>query len=580
MKRFSPAGAVMLALMLVAGPAWSQAPADPPAGAPAAGGEAPGGEAPGGDVPPTPGEPAADPTAATPAAPAAGDGAGDPAVAPAADPPGEAPAEDVAPEAPAAEAMADPAVDVPAPAAAPGPGPISLSALKEKGADLGSSWLERLRSLGGMFVLLLICWLLSNNRKVIPWRVVVWGIGLQVLMGIFVLRSDAGRWLFEKVNGLFVGLLGFTTEGSAFLFGNLARVQNVPVGPTPPGQYPPFADSVQATANVAEVGAFFAFNVLPTIIFFSSLMAVLYHIGAMQQVVRGVAWVMRKTMRTSGSETLSASGNIFVGQTEAPLLVRPFVKGMTESELMAVMTGGMATVAGGVMAAYIGFLNKDFPDIAGHLLSASVMSAPAALVAAKLMVPEPDPEKSETYGECKVDLEKIDVNLIGAAARGAGDGLKLALNVGAMLLAFIALIALINALIGWGAGLLGFEGVTLQGIFGWLLSPLTWLMGVPWSDAADVGQLVGIKTVVNEFVAYKELGGQLGAGVFDSPRSVVIATYALCGFSNFASIAIQIGGIGGIAPERKSDLARLGLRAMIGGTIACLLTATVAGLLI
>lgn len=484
-------------------------------------------------------------------------------------------------DAPAAEAMADPAVDVPAPLGAePTGGPIELAALKQQGADLGSSWGDRLRSVLGMVFLLGLCWLLSNNRKVVPWRIVAWGIGLQVLLGLFVLRTGAGRWLFDKVNGLFVSLLGFTTEGSAFLFGNLARVQNVPVGPTPPGQYPPFAGTVEATANVAQVGAFFAFNVLPTIIFFSSLMAVLYHVGAMQQVVRGVAWVMRKTMRTSGSETLSASGNIFVGQTEAPLLVRPFVKGMTESELMAVMTGGMATVAGGVMAAYIGFLSKDFTDIAGHLLSASVMSAPAALVAAKLMVPEPDPEKSETYGECKVELEKVDVNLIGAAARGAGDGLKLALNVGAMLLAFIALIALINALIGWIAALMGFEGVTLQGIFGWLLAPLTWLMGVPWSDAADVGQLIGIKTVINEFVAYKELGDQLGGTVFESPRSVVIATYALCGFSNFASIAIQIGGIGGIAPERKGDLARLGLRAMIAGTIACLLTATVAGLLI
>lgn len=459
-------------------------------------------------------------------------------------------------------------------------GPIELAKLKEQGADIGTSWLDRLRGLAGVLFLLFLCWVLSNNRKIIPWRVMAWGLGLQVLLGLFVLRSDAGRWIFDKVNALFVSLLSFTTEGSAFLFGNLARQQNVPVGPAPAGSYPPFAESLADTGNFAQVGAFFAFNVLPTIIFFSALMAVLYHIGLMQKIVKVVAWVMRKTMKTSGSETLSASGNIFVGQTEAPLLVRPFVKGMTQSELMAVMTGGMATVAGGVMAAYIGFLNKDFPDIAGHLLSASVMSAPAALVAAKLMVPEPKPEASETYGECKVELEKVDVNLIGAAARGAGDGLMLALNVGAMLLAFIALIALLNALLGWAGALVGFEGLTIQGILGTLLSPIAWLMGVPWADAAGVGELIGVKTVVNEFVAYKELGGQLGAGALESPRSVVIATYALCGFSNFSSIAIQIGGIGGIAPSRKGDLAKLGLRAMIAGTIACLLTATVAGILI
>lgn len=510
-------------------------------------------------------------------------------------PVGEGPAAPAAPAAPGAEAPAAPAMaEVPAPVeaapveaapveAAPAgamAGSVELAKLKQSGADLETSWVDRLRGLAGMVVLLLLCWVLSNNKRLIPWRVIVWGLGLQLLLGFFVLRTGAGRWLFEKVNTLFVSLLAFTTEGSAFLFGNLARVQNVPVGTAPAGQYPPFADRLVPGESLAEVGAFFAFNVLPTIIFFSSLMAVLYHLGVMQKIVQVVAWVMRKTMRTSGSETLSASGNIFVGQTEAPLLVRPFVEKMTESELMAVMTGGMATVAGGVMAAYIGFLQKDFSDIAGHLLSASVMSAPAALVAAKLMVPEPDPEKSETYGECKVELEKLDVNVIGAAARGAGDGLMLALNVGGMLLAFIALIALLNAGLGWVGGLLGFEGLTMQGILGTLLAPLTWLIGVPWVDAAAVGELVGIKTVVNEFVAYKELGGQLAAGGLESPRSVVIATYALCGFSNFASIAIQIGGIGGIAPSRKGDLARLGLRAMVAGTIACLLTATVAGLLI
>ena len=453
-------------------------------------------------------------------------------------------------------------------------GKVSLTKLKEQGADLGSSWSDRLRRLVGLFFLLGLCFVFSSNRKAVSWRLVVWGVGLQIMLGFLVLKTDAGNWLFGQVNTLFVKLMAFTEEGAAFLFGNLARSGNVPVGPG--GAFGP----VGSTESVANVGAFFAFNVLPTIIFFSSLMAVLYHIGFMQWIVRGVAWIMRKTMGTSGSETLSASGNIFVGQTEAPLLVRPFVNGMTQSELMAVMTGGFATVAGGVMAAYISFLKGYFDDVAGHLLSASVMSAPAALVCAKLMIPEPDPTKSETYGECKVEFEKADVNMIDAAARGAGDGLKLAFNVGAMLLAFIALIAMFNAIVGWGAGLVGFEGVTIQTLLGYILAPVAWIMGVPWVDSFEVGQLLGVKTVVNEFVAYMELGGQLSSGALESPRSDIIATYALCGFANFGSIAIQIGGIGGIAPKRRGDLAKIGLRAMIAGTIACLLTATVAGLLI
>jgi len=434
------------------------------------------------------------------------------------------------------------------------------------------------------------------------------------------------------------------------------------------------------------MGAYFAFGVLPTIIFFSSLMAVLYHAGVMQVVVKVVATVMQRTMGTSGAETLAASGNIFVGQTESPLLIRPFVKGMTESELMAVMTCGFATVAGGVMAAYVGMLKGSFADIAGHLMSASVMSAPAALVCAKLLVPEPVPEKSETYGEMKVELKKVDANLIDAAARGAGDGLQLSLNVGAMLLAFLALVAMFNGMLGWSANrvadvfygrtwearlsaaiadydrvmvvaeidaddqadaeaalielakeaaessgaaykairftaeateasidaegtllmstasfdgtrpyLLGFQepepvestswekpirSLTLEWIMGVVLAPLAWLMGVPWADAGLVGELIGVKTILNEFVAYGNLANMIPAGQFAHPRSVVIATYALCGFANLGSIAIQIAGIGGIAPERRSDLAKLGLKAMIAGNIGCLLTATVAGLLI
>lgn len=462
-----------------------------------------------------------------------------------------------------------------APAGVESDGRISMAALRQSGADLGTSWGERFQSLFGMAVLLGLCYACSNNRSKVSWRLVGWGMGLQLTLGILVLKTSPGQALFRFANDAITKILGFTNEGASFLFGNLAKQNNVPVGPG--GPFGP----VQAGGSVAEVGAFFAFSVLPTIIFFSSFMAVLYHLGVMQMIVKGVAWVMQRTMGTSGSETLSASGNIFVGQTEAPLLVKPFVPGMTQSELMAIMTGGFATVAGGVMAAYVGMLQASFSDIAGHLLAASVMSAPAALVCAKLMVPEPEPEKSETYGQLKVNLEKLDANVIDAAARGAGDGLKLALNVGAMLLAFIALIAMLNWGLGAVCGLFGVEGITLQLILGKLLAPLAWVMGTPWHDCASVGQLIGVKTVVNEFVAYIDLSGMIAdPNKMTHPRSVIIATYALCGFSNFSSIAIQIGGIGGIAPERRSDLAKLGVRAMIAGSFACFLTATVAGLLV
>jgi concentrative nucleoside transporter, CNT family len=470
-------------------------------------------------------------------------------------------AQDVAPVTSAAPAAAD--------------GRISMAALRESGSDLQTTWGQRFQSLFGMGVLIGICYLLSNNRSKVSWKLVGWGMGLQLLLGILVLKTSPGKALFSFANDAITKLLSFTTEGASFLFGNLSKQGNVPVGNG--GIFGP----VSSSGNMAEVGAFFAFGVLPTIIFFSSLMAVLYHIGAMQMIVKGVAWVMQRTMGTSGSETLAASGNIFVGQTEAPLLVRPFVQGMTQSELMAVMTAGFATVAGGVMAAYVGMLQASFSDIAGHLLAASVMSAPAALVCAKLMVPEPEPEKSETFGQLKVSLEKVDANVIDAAARGAGDGLKLALNVGAMLLAFIALIAMFNWAIGYVFGLFGADGVTIQLILGKLLAPLAWIMGTPWEDCASVGQLIGVKTVVNEFVAYIDLSGMINDPTkLTNPRSVIIATYALCGFSNFSSIAIQIGGIGSIAPERRGDLAKLGLRAMIAGSFACFLTATVAGLLV
>jgi CNT family concentrative nucleoside transporter len=447
-------------------------------------------------------------------------------------------------------------------------------------------WTGRLISLVGMFVMLGLGWLLSVNRKAVQWNVVIWGTVLQLVFAIIILKTPFGQAFFNGINNVVVGLLGFTVEGARFLFGDLV-FNNVPVGTGDPGNVPM---TPAAPGMVARTGAFFAFNVLPTIIFFSSLMTVLYYMGVMQKVVKGMAWVMMRTMRTSGAETLSAAGNIFLGQTEAPLLIKPFVKTMTNSELFAVMTGGFATVAGGVMAAYVGMLLHLFPDIAGHLMAASVMSAPAGLVFAKMMYPET--EEPLTRGSLKVDVENPDTNVIDAAARGAGEGLQLALNVAAMLLAFIALIALLNALISWSSsainltgflqarGLLGAgEALTLQAIMGWLLAPLAWLMGVPWKDAPEIGTLLGIKTALNEFVAYLQLTTMITEENL-SPRSVVIATYALCGFANFSSIAIQIGGIGGLAPNRRHDLAKIGFRAMLAGTLASFMTANIAGALI
>lgn len=439
-------------------------------------------------------------------------------------------------------------------------------------AENAAGPLVRLRGLVGVVLLALGAWALSVNRRRIPWRIVLWGLGLQFLFALLILRTAVGAGIFDAANDVILATVGFTVEGARFVFGDLVW-NNVPVGVGEPGNGP-FVDEGR---QVARTGAFFAFNVLPTIIFFASLMTVFYHLGIMQKVVGGIAWVMQRTMKTSGAETLSAAGNIFVGQTEAPLLVKPFVDRMTRSELMAVMTGGFATVAGGVMAAYAGMLVGFFPDIAGHLMAASVMSAPAALVVAKLMVPEE--EVSETAGTLKTSLERTDVNVIEAAARGAGEGLQLALNVGAMLLAFLALIALVNAVLGWAGGLVGVPGLSLEGMLGWVLSPVAWVMGVAWEDAAAVGSLMGLKTVATEFVAYLGLADTMAQSAV-SARSATIATYALSGFANFSSIAIQIGGIGGIAPKRRKDLSRLALRAMIGGSIAAFMTAAIAGVLI
>jgi concentrative nucleoside transporter, CNT family len=438
---------------------------------------------------------------------------------------------------------------------------------------LDTPLLARLRSLLGLLALTGLAWLLSVDRGRVAWRVIAWGISLQLLFAFFILKTPVGAGIFQTMNVVIVALLGFTVDGARFLFGNLVY-DTVPVGAGDAGQGP----FTEMPGMVANTGGFFAFNVLPTIVFFSSLMTILYHLGIMQVAVKGAAWIMQRTMRTSGAETLSAAGNIFVGQTEAPLLIKPFVERMTVSELNAVMTAGFATVAGGVMAAYVGMLVLFFPDIAGHLMAASVMSAPAALVVAKLMVPES--EAAETAGRLDFSVERPDVNVIDAAARGAYEGLHLALNVGALLLAFVALVYMSNGVLGWAGGLVGIEGLTLEAILGGILAPLAWLMGVPWADAPEVGSLMGVKTVLNEFVAYVQLAGVLGGEHDLQPRSVVIATYALAGFANFSSIAIQLGGIGGIAPSRRQDLSRLGLRAMIGGSIAAFMTATVAGMLL
>lgn len=405
--------------------------------------------------------------------------------------------------------------------------------------------MERLISFFGLLVMIGIAYALSEKKKAIQWRTVITGILLQVVFGLLILKTGIGRTIFDSIGRGFNSILGFTAEGSKFLFGGLA-------------------------APSESLGFIFATMVLPTIIFMSALMSVLYHIGVMQKVVEFVARIMMKVMKTSGAESLAAAANIFVGQTEAPLVIKPFVGKMTKSELMCLMTGGMATVAGGVLAAYVGF-GID----AGHLLAASVMSAPAALVCAKLMVPEV--EESVTAGVVKIDLPKVSANVIDAAATGASDGLKLAVNVAAMLLAFIALIAMLNGiLIGLG-NLFGFQNLTFELIMGYINAPIAWLLGVPWDDCLKIGSVLGKKLVLNEFVGYLDLVGLKGQ---ISERSTIIATYALCGFSNFSSIAIQLGGIGTMAPDKRPTLAAYGMRSLIGGTLACYMTACIAGLFI
>ena len=439
-------------------------------------------------------------------------------------------------------------------------------------AGLDTPIAARLMGVVGLAVMIGLAVLLSYDRRRIPWRLVAIGLGIQLVFGVIVLKFGPGRAFFDVVGRAVTGLLAFQEQGARFVFGNLVR-SNVPVGT------PGAGGSLDTTAGfIANTGAYFAFNVLPTIIFFSALMSVLYYLNVMQLVVKGIAWVMQKTLGTSGAETLSASGNIFLGQTEAPLLIKPFVKEMTPSELNTVMVGGFATVAGGVMAAYIGMLAGFFPNIASHLLAASVMNAPAGLYLSKILRPEVD--VPVTRGSLDLRVEKTDSSVIESAANGAAQGMQLALNVAAMLMAFVALVALLNFGLGWAGGLVGYPELSLQGILGFLLRPLAWVMGVPWEDTAYVGGLIGVKATLNEFVAYAQFAGDLTGGVALQPRSAIILTYALLGFANFSSIAIQIGGIGGLAPERRGEIARLGLRAMIAGNLAAFSSAAIAGMLV
>ncbi|HYH09825.1 MAG TPA: nucleoside transporter C-terminal domain-containing protein [Thermoanaerobaculia bacterium] len=468
--------------------------------------------------------------------------------------------------------------------------------------------MERFTALIGFFAILAIAWAMSTNKAAIKWRPVIWGLVLQIVVAVFVLKGEpiarglAGialpleRWgaallfvaiaivftqiakrvapgarralwivfgiislylflafnllayLFETMKEVINKLIGYTTEGATFVFGPLS-------------------------AENSTIGFVFATRVLPTIIFIASIFAILYYIGVMQVIVKFFARLMSRFMGASGAESTSVAASIFMGQTEAPLTIRPFLPDMTRSELMTIMTAGMAHISGGIMAAYVLVAKVDVI----HLLTAVIMTAPGAIMMAKIIVPETEP--TTTGGDVEVVVPKQDVNVIDAAGRGAIEGLHLSLNVAGMLIAFIALVALVNGIFGYVHGLLGWFPASLDILLGWIFRPIAWAMGVTWKDSLTVGNLLGTRMVLNEFVAFAKLG-EAGVGSSLDPRSVVITTYALCGFANFSSIAIQIGGIGSLAPTRRGDLARLGLRAMIAGTLANFLTATIAGILL
>ena len=416
----------------------------------------------------------------------------------------------------------------------------------------------------GIISILGIAYLLSNNRKKIDAKLIFWGLSLQMFFAILILKVPGGKWVFDKIDTIIKKILDFSIEGSKFLFGNLGDQT----------MYGPWEPSFPNAETWPGFGFQFAFLVLPTVIFFSSLMSVLYHIGVMQKVIKFITKIMQKTMGTSGAETASISANIFVGQTEAPLVIKPFISKMTKSELTAIMTGGFATVAGGVMAAYVLMLNSVIPGIAGHLMAASIMSAPAALVIAKIIYPETSvPETSKN----NIELSQVsnEGNFLEALGNGATEGMKLALNIAAMLIAFLSVIALLNWLLSFI--MIGENILTIELILGYLFMPLAFLMGAPWSESQILGSLMGQKLVLTEFIAYGNLAS-ISEQV--SVRTATIGAYALCGFANFASIGIQLGGIGAIAPDRKKDLAKTVTKAMFGGALASWLTATIAGILI
>lgn len=430
-------------------------------------------------------------------------------------------------------------------------------------------WIDLARGLLGIGTLVAISYALSSDRKAIDWRLVGAGLALQLVLAILVLKVPGVEAFFRALAAFFVKLLTFAEAGSKFIFGETLM--------DPDGfEY------------------IFAFKVLPTVIFFSALTSLLYYLGVLQRVVYAFAWLMSKTMRMSGAESLAAAGNIFVGQTEAPLLIKPYLEGMTRSEVLCLMTGGMATIAGGVFAAYVGYLGGDDPAtrelFATHLLTASIISAPAAIVAAKILLPE----KEAVSEDLKVPRGKLGTNVLDAITNGTIEGTRLAINVGVMLLVFIALIELANFFFSDLVGAAGgnylndwvsqssgarYEALSLQYLLGLLFAPFAWLLGVPSEDVLVIGQLLGEKTIINEFVAYVSLGKAMSEDLILHPKSTIIATYALCGFANFASIGIQIGGISALAPSKRTQLAELGIKALIGGTIATFFTATIAGML-
>lgn len=433
-----------------------------------------------------------------------------------------------------------------------------------------------LRGFLGLAVVTGFAFLFSSSKRAINWRLVTTGVVLQFLFAFVVLRTDAGRWIFNLISEGFVKLFSFATNGAAFVFGLLG----------------------ESPDSKGSLGVIFAFQVLPTIIYFASLMAILYYLGIMQRVVQGMAWIMAKLLRTSGAESLDVAANTFIGQTEAPLVIRPYLGLLTQSELMTIMTSGMAHIAGGVMAAYISMLAVAYAQsngapletsktyFAGHLLAASIMAGPATMVVAKMLFPESG--EPVTMGTVKVKIEKAYSNIIEAAAGGASDGVRLAINVAGMLIAFIAVIALFNWVLGWVGDVTTLnavcqarfgKGLSLELLFGLIFQSIAYIIGAPWSDSLNIGSLMGVKLVLNEFVAYLKMADMVMAKQL-SEKGIVIATYALCGFANFSSIAIQIGGISPLAENRRGDIARLGLRALLGGTIATWMTASIAGMFV